>query len=194
MLTFRMVPANDGSPDTDTDYTEQYILNIADGDKNALAELYNKTRVPVYSFALSMLKNPDDAQDILHDCFLQIWQAAGSYKRMGKPMAWIMTITKNLCLMKIREYSKAGEEPPEYNEAYFQSNDNMSAEDKAILNECMSKLSDDERQIVVLHAVSGFKHREIADILNKPLSTVLSKYNRAIGKMRKMIEGERLYV
>ena len=54
----------------------------------------------------------------------------------------------------------------------------------------LTVLSDTERQIVVLHAVSGFKHREIAAMLNLPLPTVLSKYNRAIKKLRSQLEKE----
>ena len=51
----------------------------------------------------------------------------------------------------------------------------------------MAQLSEEERQIVVLHAVSGLKHREIADILEKPLSTVLNKYRRALKKLQALL-------
>jgi RNA polymerase sigma-70 factor (ECF subfamily) len=50
-------------------------------------------------------------------------------------------------------------------------------------------LSDEERQIITLHAVSGLKHRQIAELLDIPLSTVLSKYNRAIKKLQNKTEG-----
>ena len=66
----------------------------------------------------------------------------------------------------------------------------MSAEDKMILAECLRNLSDEERRIVLLHTVSGFKHREIAKFLELPLSTVLSKHNRALKKLRKIYGGE----
>ena len=49
---------------------------------------------------------------------------------------------------------------------------------------------EEERQIILLHAVSGLKHREIAELLEKPLSTVLSKYNRGLKKMKIQLEGE----
>ena len=53
----------------------------------------------------------------------------------------------------------------------------------------MKTLAFEERQIVILHALTGLKHREIADILEVPTGTVLSKYNRAIKKLRSDIEG-----
>ena len=56
----------------------------------------------------------------------------------------------------------------------------------------MNELSDEERQIVVLHVVSGFRHREIAAFLDMALPTVLSKYSRALKKLKKSLsKGER---
>ena len=54
--------------------------------------------------------------------------------------------------------------------------------------ECLERLSDQERQIVALHAVAGFKHREIAALLELPLSTVLAKYARAIRKLKQYLQ------
>ena len=57
-----------------------------------------------------------------------------------------------------------------------------------VLGEAIKILGGEERQIVVLHDISGMKHREIADIMQIPLSTVLSKYRRALSKLRKHIK------
>lgn len=66
-------------------------------------------------------------------------------------------------------------------------NDNISSEDNMILSECLNTLSEEERRIVVMHAVSGMKHKEIAEFLNMPLSTVLSKYNRSLKKLKTIL-------
>ena len=55
---------------------------------------------------------------------------------------------------------------------------------------CMEQLRDDERKVLLLHAVAGFRHREIAEFLDLPLSTVLSKYTRASKKLRTIMEKE----
>jgi RNA polymerase sigma-70 factor (ECF subfamily) len=61
-----------------------------------------------------------------------------------------------------------------------------------VLDACLGQLSDEERQIVVLHAVAGFRHREIAALLELPLPTVLSKYSRALKKLKALLtKGER---
>lgn len=185
-----LTSANDIRTDTDSRQLDSYLLKIAARDSQALADLYNSTSAPVYAFALSILKNSQDAEDVLHDCYLQIYSAASGYHSCGKPMAWIMTITRNLCLLRLRERQKISHLPQEDWEPYLETCEHMSSEDKLVLTECMNRLSDAERQIVILHAAAGFRHREIAGILDIPLATVLSKYNRAIKKLKKYIGKE----
>lgn len=187
MLFFCLTSTNIYKTNTDNDILEGYIAQIADNDTSALAELYSKTSDSVYGFALSLLKNTYDAEDVLHDCYLNIFSAAANYRPDGKPMAWILTITRNLCLMKIREYKRTNAEVPEDWEKYIEEKESITPEDKIVIHACMQCLSDSERQIVVLHAVSGFKHREIAEILTVPLPTVLSKYRRALKKLKDQI-------
>ena len=72
-------------------------------------------------------------------------------------------------------------------EDHLKADDDMTVEDSMIIKECLTILSDDERQSVVLHAVSGYKHKDIADLMEMPLPTVLSKYNRALKKLKERI-------
>lgn len=174
--------------DCDPEAVELCLLGIREQDPKALEEFYYRTSASVFGFALSVLKNTQDAEDVMHDLYLQIWSGIGIYRAAGKPMAWVLTITRNLCLQKLREYRKRSDIPQEDWETYIGGSDKMSPEDKLILTECLKNLSDEERQVVVLYAVSGFKHREIAKLLEMPLSTVLSKYNRAMKKLRKFME------
>lgn len=178
----------------DSSALDIYIRRIAAGDTHALESLYHETSTSVYAYVVSVLKNVHDAEDVLHDCYIAVHSAAANYSSSGKPMAWIITIAKNLCLMKLRERKKNAEVEDEefFINAQYNENTAMSPEDAFILNECMNELSDEERQIVVLHAVSGFKHREIAAFLNMALPTVLSKYNRALKKLKTSLsKGER---
>lgn len=167
---------------------EKCIIKIAKGKIDYMKDLYDQTSTSVYGLALSILKNPDDAKDVLHDCFLKIHRGASGYSSGGKPLAWIFTITKNLCIQKIRENSKMADIPEDQSlEDYLKAENDMSVEDSMIIKECLTVLNDDERQIVVLHAVSGYKHKDIADFMEMPLPTVLSKYNRALKKLKERI-------
>ena len=154
-----------------------YLARIAAGEQDALADLYHKTRPAVYGFALSILKNE-------HDAYLQIWQAAGSYQGQGKPMAWILTITRNLALSRLRQQSRTEPLTMEDWQDRFADRETVSHEDRMALSALLAALEDTERQIVALHALSGLKHREIAEMMKMPLPTVLSKYHRAMKKLR----------
>ncbi len=169
---------------------DSYISRIVTGDKEALALLYRATSASVYGFALSILKNTQDAEDVLHDSYIAVYSSACTYRSAGKPMAWVLTITRNLCLQKLRERKKMADVLPENWETGLESRREISEDDKLVISECMNRLSDMERQIIALHAIAGFKHREIADLLHIPLSTVLSKYNRAIKKLKKYLGKE----
>lgn len=170
---------------------ESCILDINQKDgHDALEQLYFLTKDIVYGYALSLLKNTYDAEDILRDCFISIYQSAYGYVSKGKPMAWIFTIVRNLCLSKLRARSRFSDIPEEDWDKYLQTNDHVSYQNKIILEHCMRDLTDDEREILLLHALSGLKHREIAKLTNRPLSTILSKYNRALKKMRLTLKEE----
>ena len=178
-------------PDPDADAAlEDCIARIAGGDKDALADLYSRTRPAVYGFALSIVKNAHDAEDILHDACLQVWNAAGGYRRQGKPMAWLLTVARNLALMRLRERGKTQELTDEEWSALPARAPDVTTEDRHVLRAALSVLSEQERQVVMLHAVTGLKHREIAQLLELPLATVLSKYRRALKKLNLLLEGD----
>ena len=163
---------------------DEHLAGVALGQKESLSRLYLSTRDAVYGFALSLLKNPHDAEDVLQDAYLAVWNSAPGYRSQGKPMAWLLTIVRNLCLQKLRERQRQSDLPQESWESWLRDKEGMTAEDKAVLAECMARLTDEERHIVVLHAVGGLRHRETAVLLGLPLSTVLSKYARALKKLK----------
>lgn len=162
---------------------DHWIREIGQGDRDALTELYHATSSGVFAYALSILKNQYDAEEVLQDCYLTIWNAARNYHSQGKPMAWILTIVRNLCFKQLQQQSKI---LPLEVAAHLQV-PNSNHDDAIFLRYCMQQLSDEERQIVVLHAVAGCKFREIAGMLNQKSSTVLSKYHRAIQKLKRSI-------
>jgi len=81
-LLATLLSAGSGGQD---DMLETYIAQIADGHKDGMALLYEHTHAAVYGFALSILRNRQDAEDVQHDTYIQIWKAADSYQPTGKP-------------------------------------------------------------------------------------------------------------
>ena len=170
---------------------EALLAQIARGDKAALGELYERTHAAVFGFAMSMCSSPADAEDILHDTYLAVFSSAGQYKARGKPMAWIMTIAKNLARMRMRKAGRQLDIADEDWERYLAAKNTVSPDERMLLRAALKILSDTEQQIVMLHAVAGVKHREIAAILDMPTATVLSKYSRAVKKLRTAMEDNR---
>ena len=179
MLTFFLMTAEE-IRDRDQ-LAEQYILDMAKGNLSAMGKLYELIRADVYAYALSKTANGADAEDAVQDTFLRLWKYAARYSPQGKPMAWVFTVELNV----IRKYA-ARPQAVELDISRAAVED--SVEDRVIESEFLRylllDLGEQEREIVTLHAVSGMKHREIAELLGKPLSTVLSCYNRAINKLR----------
>ena len=162
---------------------DRWIRRISQGDRDALESLYHATRPAVYAFALSITQNRHDAEDVLQDCYLAIWNNAASYRSDGKPVAWIMTITRNLCFKLSRQQQRYLSFDPEL----YLTAPESDPEDRLLIQRCMTVLTEEERQIVLLHAVAGCTHREIGNMLGLKLGTVLSKYHRALQKLREAL-------
>ena len=167
---------------------ERWFLKIASGDKAAFGLLYERAGSSVYAYALSMLRNREEAEDVKHDTFLKIHSAAHLYQFQGKPMAWILTITRNICLMRLRQKKHTPFSYGEMDEKKAGFEEISDVEDRMILKKAFEVLAEDELQIIMLHAVSGVKHREISEVMGVPLPTVLSKYRRGLKKLRREVE------
>ena len=120
------------------------------------------------------------------NCRYEVELLAATYRPMGKPLTWILTIARNLSYNRIRDAVKA-DDISEHTELYGATGVEH-VEDRLLLDSLLDMLSEEDSQIVLLHAVAGWKHREIAEWMDLPLSTVLSKYSRAINKMRNEME------
>ena len=169
---------------------EALISGIAAGSREDLAELYRRTRAAVYGLALSYLKNGAEAEDVAQDTFVKVWAAAPSYRPQGKPMAWLLTISRNLALGRLRTAARIQDLSEAQWSAFSIESDSLTADDRTVLAAALGRLSDEERHIVVLHAVCGLKHREIAQFLGLALPTVLSKYHRSLKKLKTILEGD----
>lgn len=169
---------------------DELLSGVAAGDREALAQLYRRTRTAVYGLALSYVKNAHDAQDVTQDTFVRVWDSAYQYKPQGSPMGWLLAVARNLALMKLRQGARQEQLEDEEWDAIPAESPAVTPEDRQVLQQAMAALTDEERQVVMLHAVTGLKHREIAHLLEMPLATVLSKYHRALKKLRVQLEGD----
>lgn len=189
MLIFAEIAGQETRQQNTVTIEETLFEKIGAGDKNAFCVLYCQTKSAVYAYALSILHNQADAEDAMQETYLKVRGAAHLYQPQGKPLAWILTITRNICLMKYRQQKRQFFCPEEELKEAIDFGQITDREDRIVLETAFEVLSKEECQIIVLHAVSGMKHREIAELLDISVSTVLSKYNRGLKKLRGQLEG-----
>ncbi|MEG1990090.1 MAG: RNA polymerase sigma factor [Clostridia bacterium] len=170
--------------------TDDLMQKIASGEEKSFEILYNITNKIIYAYILSIVKNSHLAEDIMQDTYISIRKNISKYSSMQKPMAWIFTIAKN----HIYTHFRNEKEYLEYDDKNLHNVINLSIENRSIenivLQTAMKKLNEEERIIVILNAVSGYKFREIAEYLQMSLGTVLSKYHRGIIKLKKSLKEE----
>lgn len=167
---------------------DRLLLRVGQGDREAFAGLYGLTRGAVYAMALSVLQDAHEAQDVAQDAYVRVWESAPAYRPQGSPMAWLLTITRNLARSRLRQSGRQVELDEEAWNAIPAAVPDV--EERQLLRGALAGLGTEEREIVLLHAVTGLKHREIARLLELPVSTVLSKYHRGLKKLRAQMKGE----
>lgn len=153
------------------------------GDINALDGIYEITNKAVYYLAYSILKSRQNAKDVVQDTYVRLIRSIDRYKINTNAAAWILTIARNICL---NEYAKLQRNVSlEKFENLTDTREYFSeVEGVCYLNKTFQVLNSDEREIVILFAVKSFKHREIAEIINKPEGTVRWLYQKAIQKLK----------
>ena len=145
----------------------------------------------IYTFLCMFTKDKYIAEDALHDTFLSIYENAGKYTVFDNPKAWILTIAKNKAVSIIRKNTRIV--PLEAQEVQGENNENIEdfVVDKMQADMLLAILSEEDKKIVILHAVYGFKHREIAELMGLPLGTVTRRYKQSIDKMKQKYSADK---
>jgi RNA polymerase sigma-70 factor (ECF subfamily) len=175
----------------------ELLARIAGRERAAFEELYTRYKNILYATALKFLKTDADAQDVVQDVFIQIWDKAKLYDpAKGKPLTWALTLTRNRSIDRIRaiqrrsrlrdefEHETAVDESAGVREALF----GVDASEKAkILREAVSQLSPQQRVVIELAFFRGLTQNEIADQLGEPLGTVKARARRGLMKLKEIL-------
>lgn len=175
---------------------ESCILLIRQGDKTGLREIYDGYYKSIYSVMLSTVKNTADAEDLTADFFLKLWEKlADTYEAGNGHKRWLVTAAKNMAVDFIRKNSRiqltVDSSPEEENVPHTEPVSDSFENDligNLTVREALTKLSDNEREIITLKLFADFTFKDIARALSKPLGTVTWKYRSAIGKLRNYIK------
>ena len=166
-------------------YSYHPSYDVCAASYEPLKKLYDELRIPIYKFALSIVKSPDTAEDIMEDAFLRIRAGAKNYRPKGKPRAWIFSIVHNLAVSELRK--KSGDDIDEFSETLEDTRPSLSSIENIEAISMLDCLKPDEKEIVTLHVLGDLKHSEIAAVLRIPYEKVRWKYAYAIHKLKKQL-------
>src|SRR5258708_7785862 len=175
----------------------QLLGRIAQRDWEALSEFYDATSTPLFSVALRIVHDPGEAEEILQDVFVQIWEKAPSFDgRLGSAFSWALSITRHRAIDRLRSKQRqvrlieqlveAGD--AETPVAALPDAATLDAEQAAQLRSALTTLPKDQRQAIELAFFAGLSHPEIAEALEEPLGTIKARIRRGLLKMRDCLE------
>lgn len=155
------------------------MKRVTEGDNDAFCLLYEATAKGIFAFAYSYLGKREDAEDVTQETFFAAKRKAHLYRPGTDVRAWLFQIAKNLSLDELRKKKNSAAPLGDALENTLSVKPQLTELDA--LTACLDEA---EREIVLLHAVWQYKHREIAELTGTPLGTVTWKYKKALAKLR----------
>ncbi len=186
------------APEPDDRTVELDLLaRITKRERAAFEQLYTRYSNILYATAMKFLKEDADAQDVVQDVFIQIWDKAKLYDpAKGKPLTWALTMTRNRSIDRIRaiqrrtrlrddfEKETVADESAGIREALS----GVDASEKTqILRDAVARLSPEQRKVIDLAFFGGLTQSEIADRLGEPLGTVKARARRGLMKLKELL-------
>lgn len=166
---------------------EENISQICRNNKEGLRRIYEDYCPLIYSVVLDILQNREDAEDVVSEFFIHMWDIAPTYRCGNGHRAWMLTIARNMAIDHIRRRKKESltAEIPEY----LQAGEDFPEEQlccKLSLEQSLRTLKKEEREVVNLKIMGELTFKEIATVLKKPQGTVAWCYRTAIRKLREV--------
>lgn len=169
------------------------MLAIAGGGQQALAALYDRYASLMLAVALRVVGDQREAEDLLHDIFLELWRSAGDYDPgRGTVRAWLLLRTRCRAIDRRRSPRIARCESLDdgRERAHPLAPDPASASDAERLRGALGTLPHEQRRVLELGYFDGLSSTEIAAITGVPVGTVKSRVAAARAKLREMLTGE----
>jgi RNA polymerase sigma-70 factor (ECF subfamily) len=171
------------------------ISRIANGDRTALRELYDRTAAKLFGLCLRILGDTSEAEDTMQDIYLTVWQRAGSFDpARSSPITWLTIIARSRAIDRLRSSGRSRAALPIENAADVRdpSPDAVSmleaGQDASRLNGCVEEL--DQRQAKAIREAffGGVTYPQLAERAGVPLGTMKSWIRRSLMKLRECFE------
>jgi RNA polymerase sigma factor (sigma-70 family) len=162
----------------------------------ALRELHDQTAGAMMGLARTILRDKSDAEEIVCDTYVQVWQTAGSFDAgRASPMGWLAMICRSRALDRIREHklraklaADVSAEPVDVVDEGPERLISMLQTDSSV-HAALAKLSADKRRLVELAFLEGLSHATLSERLQVPLGSVKSALRRSLRTLHESLEG-----
>lgn len=181
----------------DNDEDRELVARMSRGDDRALGQFYERWSRPVYALVAQLLRDPDDADDVVEDTFYQAWRQASRYEpSRGAVSTWIVTIARSRALDRLRSRRRLREEPltpvtvldeltdGSYRDPAAGAED---AERRERVAAALKELPPEQREVLQLAYFGGLSQTEIAERTGQPLGTVKTRTRLAGQKLREKL-------
>ncbi|MCB8840797.1 sigma-70 family RNA polymerase sigma factor [Aurantimonas sp. VKM B-3413] len=172
-------------------YLVERLGAVAAGDRAALADLYQRTSGKLFGICLRILKDREEAEDVLQDVYLTIWNRADRYDgARASPITWLATITRNRAIDRLRALGpRPGGQPIEdAGEVADDSPDALEllgrSDEARRLSDCLGEVDDRTRSAITDAFFGGLTYEELAHRAGMPLGTMKSLIRRGLVKLK----------
>jgi RNA polymerase sigma-70 factor (ECF subfamily) len=180
------------------DRDTELLRQIASGDRGAFAEFYDRHATLMFSVASKILSDTAEAQDVLQEVFVQIWEKAARFDpKLGKASSWAAILVRNRAIDRIRASQRrtrlaeaAGADQAITAGVSDTANEVIHGHEKArLIQSAITELPAEQRRAIELAYFSGLTQDEISKKLNEPLGTIKARIRRGLLKLRDQLEG-----
>lgn len=180
---------------------EDLMLACRDGDSDALEQLYRRYHRPLFAFICRYLRDVDRAEDVVQEVFFRVFNNRENYEPTAKFSSWVYRIARNLCIDEKRRLwsrsvildsqisdDKGGDIAEMAVDRTGNARDRYSDRSKMdLIREAIDSLSEEQREVMVLHKYEGLSYKEIADILKVTPESVKQRAYRAHMRLRQLL-------
>jgi RNA polymerase sigma-70 factor (ECF subfamily) len=175
----------------------ELIHAISRGDEDALAFLFDRYRSILFSIILRIVISREEAEDVLQEVFLQVWNKARDFdESRGKAFTWLATLARSRAIDRLRSL---GARERAVDEATRETVDvvsdaeidSMYAEKRKRVQQALAQLPEEQRRVLLMAYFEGCSQSEIAHRLNTPLGTVKTRMRSGMIRLRESF-GDRL--
>lgn len=176
----------------------ELMRRVADRDRAAFGLLYDRLAGVLYTASLRILNDSAEAEDVIQDLFVQIWDKAVSYdQRLGKPFNWALTMTRNRSIDRLRALKRRYEFIAEATDtahatpvfASDAGHEVYQREKTTHVRRALTELPLEQRQALEMAFLGGMTQNEIADRLGQPLGTIKARIRRGMLKLKESLGG-----